>query len=65
MSNTQALRLDPRAGAALRDGSLAGIGGIGASLRQLALLGLQHVSVDALAAVLPNLPLLQASRIYC
>lgn len=39
--------------------SLAGVAGMGGRLRQLAILGLQHVSDSCLMAALEQLPLLQ------
>lgn len=39
--------------------SLAGVAGMGRRLRQLAILGLQHISDSCLMAALEQLPLLQ------
>ena len=57
--HAQALRLDDFAAAGMVNNSLAGVAGMGGRLRQLALLGLQHVSDASLMAALAQLPLLQ------
>jgi hypothetical protein len=54
-----ALRLDGHAGRALRCSALSCIAGLGATLRQLALLNLQHVSHSAVAELVLSLPLLE------
>ena len=56
----QALRLDGCA--ALTNRSMVGIASMGGRLRQLALLGLQHVSDGSLMAALAQLPMLQVSH---
>jgi hypothetical protein len=58
----QALRLDGEAADSLTSISLVGIASMGRSLRQLALIGVQQVSVVDLAPVLDQLPMLQVGR---
>ena len=55
----QALRLDGCAADGMVTNSLAGLAGMGGQLRQLAILGLQHVSDASLMAALVQLPRLQ------
>ena len=55
----QALRLDGFAAAGMVNSSLAGVASMGRQLRQMAILGLQHISDGCLMAALAQLPLLQ------
>ena len=55
----QALRLTEGAGRGLANSSLVGIASMGIRLRQLALVDLQRVTRDHLAAALAQLPMLQ------
>jgi hypothetical protein len=59
----QALRLDGSAAAGMVNSSLAGVAGMGGQLRQLAFIGLQHISDGSLMAALEQLPLLQVARL--
>lgn len=57
----QSLRLDSKAARGLIPSSLVGIAGMGHSLRQLTVHGLQHVSDNSLMTTLAQLPMLQVS----
>ena len=58
-SHVQALRLEYSAALGLADSTMFGIAGIGHSLRQLALIGLLHVSDASVKAALEQMPMLQ------